>query len=80
LLILLWLLATALAGYDQLFIAVCVRDKGTVKFGIGVRPVGTTFLAVSVAVGAAWREGISMGGKIARDDTSINSLGFRHGV
>lgn len=63
---LLRLLTTILPGYNQLFIAIRIRDKSAVAdmFGIGVCPFRTLLLAVGVAV---WAIGVETGCVAAHD-------------
>ena len=48
------LLSTALTGYNQLFVAICICYKSAIAdvFGVGVCPVRAAFLTVGVAVRA----------------------------
>ena len=68
-------LLTILAGYNQLFIAVCVCDKSAIAdvLSVGVCPVCATFLTVGVAVGAV---GVQTGG-VAAHDVAVRVLAAR---
>ena len=57
---------TAGAGYDQLFVAVCVGDESAVADVFGVRPVGTALLSFVVAVRAVWESGAVSTWKVDR--------------